>query len=468
MSEKLRSSIISNPKKLLIIYFPTMNNLQYKTLKSILFTSLICLPLVISILFLTIPSNRLLPNLFGWGILPSLGTENPIPDKVYNVARSTTVLIGSALSKGQVENMEEDIDAGSGVIIFREDNIAKAFAPVDGESKLFNYYVLTNAHVVSSRNGENYGIRTYDGEVYSVENRKTRPLNIYRFGKQTRESIEGIDLAVLRFSSDKKYPVAPIGEARIVKPKDFILVSGWPNIGDGQKRRRFSIAGQVFEKIEPGKIPGNYTLNYTTFSQSSMSGGPVFNIEGQLIGIHGRRTDTEPYTSFAVDIDQFISLQSGKGFEEVEYKVAFKPKKPEGQFTPILTALTTPDPLAFKNVSQFQGDNITEEEYRKLYGFLDVLPEDPAASSLISLERYGCLDKQDGHLGPGLFQNRAKFVKDLNCYLDRLTELIATATADLVQRDKLSALQTRLEKAAKQIAEIRRQGKYNTNKINHS
>ena len=87
----------------------------------------------------------------------------------------------------------------------------------------------------------------------------------------------------------------------------------------------------------------------------------------------------------------------------------------------------------------------------------DVQPTDWAFQALQSLvERYGCIAGYPNQTYRG---NRAltryEFAAGLNACLDRVNELIATATADLVTRDDLATLQKLQEEFSAELATLR-------------
>ncbi|MGB3508818.1 MAG: iron uptake porin [Microcoleaceae cyanobacterium] len=87
----------------------------------------------------------------------------------------------------------------------------------------------------------------------------------------------------------------------------------------------------------------------------------------------------------------------------------------------------------------------------------DVQPTDWAFQALQSLvERYGCIaGYPDGTFKGNRAMTRYEFAAGLNACLDRITELIAAATADLVTRDDLAVLQRLQEEFAVELAELR-------------
>jgi len=188
-------------------------------------------------------------------------------DEVNQVAKQTTVLVANGLVKG--DDPTTALDPGSGILISK---IGKT------------YYVATNLHVVAAR-GSEYGVRTYDGEVYFVPYK-----NIYTFGKQDENTnrIEGFDLAIIQFESQKNYPIAKVnlGAGSVGEP---VFVSGWPDPEDKSPRRDYRFSqGKVTSILTVPDPDGGYGLYYSAATRRGMSGGPVFNTYGEVVGIHGR------------------------------------------------------------------------------------------------------------------------------------------------------------------------------------
>jgi tetratricopeptide (TPR) repeat protein len=152
---------------------------------------------------------------------------------------------------------------GSGAIIAREGN---------------TYSVLTAAHVV--KNPDRYTIVTPDGQKY--------PLNA-----ANTTILEGVDLAVVRFSSEKDYAVATLADYYIrFEDKPLVFVSGFPGVKSGTPTRKLT-AGSVappeasFLAAQNIYSLGNgYQLVYSNISGRGMSGGPVLDRFGRVIGIN--------------------------------------------------------------------------------------------------------------------------------------------------------------------------------------
>jgi len=87
----------------------------------------------------------------------------------------------------------------------------------------------------------------------------------------------------------------------------------------------------------------------------------------------------------------------------------------------------------------------------------DIQPTDWAFQALQSLvERYGCIaGYPDGTYRGNRAMTRYEFAAGLNACLDRITELIAASTADLVTREDLALLQRLQEEFAAELAALR-------------
>ncbi|NJL62404.1 MAG: trypsin-like peptidase domain-containing protein [Methylacidiphilales bacterium] len=197
--------------------------------------------------------------------------------EVESVASQTTVVIAPGLEKGDIENPNNLPFSGSGVIVAK---IGKT------------YYVATNLHVVYGKGGI-YGVYTpSDGEVHKVDDEKTNH-NIFRFGEQEGEKVTGFDLAIVKFDSNKNYPLVTI-DNKPTAPGNKVFVSGWPNPENltGKMQRRFEL-GQVLNIQAPPQLDGGYSLFYDCKTQGGMSGGPVFNNQAQVVGIHGRGDEVQ-------------------------------------------------------------------------------------------------------------------------------------------------------------------------------
>jgi tetratricopeptide (TPR) repeat protein len=174
--------------------------------------------------------------------------------------------VAFALSSGEVAKMAKQITVlidskspGSGVIVKRSGN---------------TYTVLTAGHVVAGKNKAE--IVTPDGQRYQLNYSTVKPL-------------PGVDLATFQFTSSNNYPVAKIGNSDQSSEGTIAYVAGFP------KAKAASISSSIYNFTD-GKITANasrplkdgYALVYSNITLPGMSGGPVFNEQGELIGVHGK------------------------------------------------------------------------------------------------------------------------------------------------------------------------------------
>ncbi|EAZ92645.1 putative serine protease [Crocosphaera chwakensis CCY0110] len=376
-------------------------------------------------------------------VTPVMSKSDLSFQEIQTIARGTTVLIGANLEPNQVEQAQEDLSAGSGVIVHRNCNTNPAMSgmPIPNATMtICEYYVLTNAHVIADPETD-YGIRTADGRVYGEEIQPTMSdqnspyqyhRQIYRYEKQ------GYDLALLSFVSDIQYPVAAFGNPNQLQPKDIVYVSGWavpPK--DKPKRIRQTITGEIRQKYALGEIPMNYTLGYTLGTKVGISGGPVFNNQGELIGIHGKGAgenleDIGKDLTYAIDIQKFINLVASSDIGK------------QDNFSLHLPQPLDPLAMTFGRKYLESGDNMTAEE-RKKFVIADMLRDDPRRDSVEYLaETLGCLEYYEGGaIGAGLSSVRSQFTVDLNTCMNAFEQLIQENVA--VQREKLDSLKQQIE-----------------------
>ncbi|KAB8333026.1 hypothetical protein SD80_014230 [Scytonema tolypothrichoides VB-61278] len=116
----------------------------------------------------------------------------------------------------------------------------------------------------------------------------------------------------------------------------------------------------------------------------------------------------------------------------------------------------TPANLEIKEV-QKTPQNKTTAQVTSVSQLSDVQPTDWAFQALQSLvERYGCIaGYPNGTYRGNRAMTRYEFAAGLNACLKRVNELIATATADLVNKQDLATLQRLQEEFAAELATLR-------------
>jgi tetratricopeptide (TPR) repeat protein len=266
-------------------------------------------------------------NFVGLTTIAMLLTTMPVrsqsfnPETVEKLAKQYTVRIRSSAA-----------DPGSGFIIGRNRN---------------RYTVLTAAHVIGELNVKSdYScifLGTYDSQKYAVK-------------LQTVHLLPENDLAVLEFESSRDYPVAtlsnyqyPVRDKRNYQQQsgqlsqmgnrfDHLSINqsyrnefaaftiGYPNLTKGNDIENCQTApsaqdlGTFDLKTSAGKLIDtsgtaitnpdaryrNYAMVYTNMTYVGMSGGPVVDPNGRVIGIHGRSDGKELDESMRTVIKDYI------------------------------------------------------------------------------------------------------------------------------------------------------------------
>jgi serine protease Do len=261
------------------------------------------------------------------------------PEEVEAVASQITVVIGQGLQKGDIEARQE-WNPGSGAIVARNGK---------------RYYVLTALHVVRTRDVV-YGVRTSDGEVHLVDDLNVKS-HIHPFGNEggrIGDRIEGLDLAVIEFDSDHEYPVSAMGSSSQLQPDDVLYVSGWPNPDEDDenaRRTRRTSQGNLTAIFRQPSVDGGYSLLYDNDTERGMSGGPVLNANGELVGIHGRgQAKQQEYC-----IDPNLSEENSCGMQTLHF---INQAKIEGLQLPYEPPPVNPEVIEMGLAQQEEADTI--------------------------------------------------------------------------------------------------------------
>jgi tetratricopeptide (TPR) repeat protein len=211
--------------------------------------------------------HKLMPNIFTATTLSILTLTLGFP-WVNNSSIRALPLTPPArltLNATQVATIAEQISVridgqapGSGILLSRQ-----------GQT----YFVLTAAHVVATP--DEYDIITPDGQKYRVNYAQVKKL-------------PGVDLAVVPFTSARNYQLAKIGNSSQVQRGNPAFVAGWPAGGSAINNPTLLFQqGMVSANSQVTQADG-YGLIYTNNTLPGMSGGPVLNSQGEVIGVHGR------------------------------------------------------------------------------------------------------------------------------------------------------------------------------------
>jgi serine protease Do len=209
-----------------------------------------------------------------------------VSSSVATIAQQVTVRIFS------------ESDAGSGVVIQRSGK---------------TYTVLTCAHVVASDAKPTFRVLTSDGATYPAE-------------KLPATWLKDFDLALVQFRSDRIYQVSTLGDSSTLVPGELVYAAGFPNWHivssnrvDGTRDwglKAYTLVAGQFSMLLKQPLWQGYQLGYTNEVENGMSGGPVLNQQGQLIGINGRLK--YPPQGIRVFVFQDSTMPSELLFQQME------------------------------------------------------------------------------------------------------------------------------------------------------
>ncbi len=148
------------------------------------------------------------------------------------------------------------------------------------------YTVLTCQHVLDTSKDGKYRILSADGQVHEAR-------------LKSISNPQKIDLALVQFDSPIVYSVVTLGNSNLLTNDVPIFAAGFPNYHTVSKdeiedTREWGIKafnftdGKVAMVLKDKSLPEGYSLGYTNDVKVGMSGGPVLNAKGELVGINGR------------------------------------------------------------------------------------------------------------------------------------------------------------------------------------
>ncbi|HBE56055.1 MAG TPA: hypothetical protein DEG17_03310, partial [Cyanobacteria bacterium UBA11149] len=175
---------------------------------------------------------------------------------------------------------------GSGVIFKQEKN---------------SYLVLTARHVL--REDVDCLVITSDRERYTAKKNK---FTYY----------QGLDLVAMEFESNQSYPVGKLGKSEEVTMGNTVYVAGAPASNQTITKRDILVTeGKIIRTTSELEL--GYTLVYDNTTKKGMSGGPVVDENGEVIGIHGRRNSAEGIQeSYGIPIQKFLTEKIGQNLED--------------------------------------------------------------------------------------------------------------------------------------------------------
>ncbi|MCL2924678.1 MAG: tetratricopeptide repeat-containing serine protease family protein [Trichodesmium sp. MAG_R04] len=231
-------------------------------------------------------------NIFLWGLINfSFSIKSLLFSLLLLIIPSKEIVLKQpaaiALMANQINKISTEftvvidaINPASGVIISRKKD---------------TYYVLTANHVVETQ--DEYAIFTKDGERYKIDYQRIIKL-------------PGVDLAVLEFQSNKNYQVATLADYNYQAEFRHVFVSGWPEsrLPFAERERLFSPGLLINQDYElafiKDSISNGYELFYNNITELGLSGGPILDTQGRVIGIHGASEGTKIYNEESNSVER--------------------------------------------------------------------------------------------------------------------------------------------------------------------
>jgi tetratricopeptide (TPR) repeat protein/V8-like Glu-specific endopeptidase len=195
--------------------------------------------------------------------------------EVKSIAQSTVVEV----------KLQQGKSIGSGIIIHRQGSL---------------YTVVTNRHVLCAGvlcdelPDKNYSLKLSNGEQYQVSRKSIKLLG--------NDQQPKLDLAIMQFRSDRHYAVAQLAAPASLNKFDTIYATGFPSSSPGFSFNSGKAIAVVNKRLNADY--GGYTVIYDAYTLPGMSGGGVFNAEGQLVAIHGKGEIYKPKTIGPLNIKE--------------------------------------------------------------------------------------------------------------------------------------------------------------------
>lgn len=169
----------------------------------------------------------------------------------------------------------ERASVGSGVVFMRE--------KID---KAYEYYLITNNHVIDKNNQ----LRVYLGDIDEEVDATLFATNA------------DLDLAIVKFTSDLDITPVKLGSVENLKAGQFVIAIGNPEGYDYYGSATFGMISYVNRSL---KGESALYIQHDAAINPGNSGGPLFNLDGELIGINTIKLADENIDNmgFSITID---------------------------------------------------------------------------------------------------------------------------------------------------------------------
>lgn len=196
---------------------------------------------------------------------------------------------------------------GSGIIYkmnihYLDGEIKENVTTITAENNIkeFEYYVITNRHLVYNANK----VKIFIGNEYD------------EIEAEVLASDTKIDLSVLKFKSKFYFPIANIGDSDDIEKGEFILSIGNGISKDHYRSSTFGVISATKRYIKTDTDNDNVSDWDSEFIQHDASinegdsGGAIMNLDGEIIGINSTKISSLKYNnmSFAIPINLVMEI----------------------------------------------------------------------------------------------------------------------------------------------------------------
>ncbi len=181
-------------------------------------------------------------------------------------------------------------DGGSGFVVRNNGN---------------RYTVLTNDHVTKTSN--RHTITTYDGKTYTS-------VGVESFKRHT-----SVDLAEIEFESDTRYPIAQLASKPDYGVGSKVYSVGWNATYENLTERSSNLLDGTISGFQRPDESG-YVIKMNLNVVRGMSGSPLLDENGKVVGIYGRAIQT---ITFGIPISVYHerSLSGSRSMSDFDPKI---------------------------------------------------------------------------------------------------------------------------------------------------